>query len=146
MFSLYSPTDRIELALAIAILVFALTWKRWLQEPLARFAAETGWCMITLAILPVALRLLLLPNYPIPTPNVADDFSYVLLADTLRHLRFANPLACSAPVLRDVVRDSTAELQLDVSTRPGHGARRSAGFYLEIPGRESLFRWGRFAR
>lgn len=91
MFSLYSPTDRIELALAIAILVFALTWKRWLQEPLARFAAETGWCMITLAILPVALRLLLLPYYPIPTPNVADDFSYVLLADTLRHLRFANP-------------------------------------------------------
>ncbi|MGA2597929.1 MAG: hypothetical protein ABSH09_13175 [Bryobacteraceae bacterium] len=91
MFPLFSPIDRIELALAIAIVVFALTWRRWLQGPLAAFAGKTVWCMIALAILPVGLRLLLLANHPIPTPNVADDFSYVLLADTLRHFRFANP-------------------------------------------------------
>src|SRR5208283_3357024 len=91
MFPLFSPTDRIELALAIAIMIFALTWKRWLQGPLAAFAGKTVRCMFALAILAVGLRLLLLPNHPVPTPNVADDFSYMLLADTLRHFRFANP-------------------------------------------------------
>ena len=39
----------------------------------------------------MVLRLLLLGHYPIPEPAVSDDFSYVLLADTLRHLRLANP-------------------------------------------------------
>jgi hypothetical protein len=40
----------------------------------------------------MALRLALLPQYPIPTPNVSDDFSYLLSADTLRHFRLANPV------------------------------------------------------
>ncbi len=47
--------------------------------------------MLLLAALPVALRLLLLRRYPIPSPGVSDDFSYLLLADTLRHFRLANP-------------------------------------------------------
>jgi hypothetical protein len=46
--------------------------------------------MAALAALPVVLRLLLLPRYPIPSPGVSDDFSYLLLADTLRHFRLAN--------------------------------------------------------
>ena len=63
----------------------------WIQPYALRFAQRTGWCMLALAILPVALRLALLPHHPIPTPNVSDDFSYLLLGDTLRHLRLANP-------------------------------------------------------
>jgi hypothetical protein len=47
--------------------------------------------MILLAILPVALRLALIPAHPIPTAGVLDDFSYLLLGDTLSHFRFANP-------------------------------------------------------
>ncbi len=46
---------------------------------------------MVLAILPVALRLALLPHSPAPTPSGADDFAYLLLGDTLRHFRFANP-------------------------------------------------------
>jgi hypothetical protein len=47
--------------------------------------------MAILAGLPVALRLLLLPNFSVPAPSVSDDFSYLLIADTLRHFRLANP-------------------------------------------------------
>jgi hypothetical protein len=39
----------------------------------------------------VALRLLLLSHHPVPTPDVYDEFSHLLEADTLRHFRLANP-------------------------------------------------------
>ncbi len=47
--------------------------------------------MLALAILPVALRLALLPNHPVPTPDIYDEFGHLFVADTLRHLRLANP-------------------------------------------------------
>jgi len=47
--------------------------------------------MLVLAVLPVVLRLALLPLHPVPTPSGADDFSYILLSDTLAHFRLANP-------------------------------------------------------
>jgi len=47
--------------------------------------------MLLLAALPVAMRLLLLPHHPVPTPGNYREFSELLLADTLRHFRFANP-------------------------------------------------------
>ncbi len=47
--------------------------------------------MAALAIAPVALRLALLARHPIPTADVYDEFTHLLVADTLRHFRFANP-------------------------------------------------------
>jgi len=47
--------------------------------------------MLALAVLPVALRLALLPKHPIPVPEVYDEFGHLLVADTLRHFRLANP-------------------------------------------------------
>ena len=47
--------------------------------------------MLLLAALPIVLRLALLPNHPVPTPDVYDEFGHLLVADTLRHFRFANP-------------------------------------------------------
>ena len=44
-----------------------------------------------LAILPVVLRLALLRTQPEPSPDVYDEFSHLLVADTLRHFRLANP-------------------------------------------------------
>ncbi len=81
----FSAIDFIELFIAILlVLLVSLTYGK-------RLAEKPGWCMLILFALPIALRLALLPQYPIPTPYVSDDFSYILIADTLRHLRLANP-------------------------------------------------------
>jgi hypothetical protein len=87
----FSATDFIELFVAIIFVVLALVSRSRIMVYGRRLAEKTGWCMLLLAVLPIALRLALLPKYPIPAPNVADDFSYLLIADTLRHFRLANP-------------------------------------------------------
>jgi hypothetical protein len=86
----FAASDFIEFFVALVFLVLA--WPRWIQPFGQKLAAKTGWCMALLAALPIALRLALLPQYPIPSPGVSDDFSYLLLADTLRHFRLANPV------------------------------------------------------
>ena len=74
-------------ALLVGLILLQTRWRSF-AEQLARC---TKLCMVALAIIPVTLRLFLLRTSPIPTPTGADDFGYILLADTLRHLRFANP-------------------------------------------------------
>jgi hypothetical protein len=86
----FGASDFVEFA-AVALLV-TLILARGLVEPAARrLAARTGWCMLLLFALPVVLRLALLPHFPVPTPGGADDYGYLLLADTLRHFRLTNP-------------------------------------------------------
>src|ERR1700733_10804442 len=87
----FGASDFIELFLAALLLAFALAWRPWIEPFAARFAARTGWCMLLLAALPVALRLLLLPGHPAPSPDIYDEFCHLLVADTLRHFRLANP-------------------------------------------------------
>ena len=82
--------DSIELAVATILLALFLAWPRMAPRA-ANLAKKTAWCMLALAILPIALRLILLARDPAPIPATADDMSYLLLADTLRHLRLANP-------------------------------------------------------
>jgi hypothetical protein len=47
-------------------------------------------CMLFLFALVGVLRLALLSGHPVPAPAGADDFSYLLLGDTLAHFRLAN--------------------------------------------------------
>jgi hypothetical protein len=86
----FGAADFLELALAALGVALVLLRARF-QDAARRFAERTGWCMLLLAMLPVALRLALLWRFPVPTASGADDFSYLLLADTLRHFRLANP-------------------------------------------------------
>ncbi|HZQ51449.1 MAG TPA: hypothetical protein VFB14_04580 [Bryobacteraceae bacterium] len=87
----FGASDFLLFFLAGLFLLFAVLWKPALQTRIARFADKTGWCMLLLAALPVALRLLLLPHHPVPTPDVYDEFSHLLVADTLLHFRLGNP-------------------------------------------------------
>jgi hypothetical protein len=86
----FGASDFVELAVAL-VLVALLLSRSWIEPYVRRLAEHTAWSMLFLGLLPIALRLALLPRYPIPAPSVSDDFSYVLLADTLRHFRLANP-------------------------------------------------------
>ena len=77
--------------LAFALSVTACVMLRVALLPYAsKIAARTGFAMVIVAGVAILLRLALLNSSPVPTPSGADDFSYLLLADTLGHLRLAN--------------------------------------------------------
>src|SRR5579872_6645423 len=87
----FGAGDFLEFALALILVLAALLWRPWLQPRALRLADKAGWCMLLLAVLPVALRLALIPHHPVPTPDIYDEFGHLLVADTLRHFRLANP-------------------------------------------------------
>jgi hypothetical protein len=87
----FGSSDFLELTLAAMMLLLALVWRPWIEPHARRLAERTGWCMLLVAALPVVLRLALLAHHPIPSPDVYDEFSHLLVADTLRHFRLANP-------------------------------------------------------
>jgi hypothetical protein len=86
----FAPTDFIEMG--VAVLVVAICFVRpWYTPFRAGLARRTGLCAALLFVLAIGLRMALLPLHPVPTPSGADDFSYLLLGDTLAHFRLANP-------------------------------------------------------
>jgi hypothetical protein len=86
----FGASDFVEIALALLLAGAVLAWQKWANEA-NRLASQTVWCMAILGALPVVLRLAMLPTAPIPTALGADDFSYLLLGDTLSHFRLTNP-------------------------------------------------------
>src|SRR5580658_5894938 len=87
----FGASDFILLGLAVLLVVVLLT-RRKILAVVQQLANRTVLCMALLAALPIVLRLALLAHHPVPTPRVADDFSYLLLGDTLAHFRLANPM------------------------------------------------------
>ena len=130
----FGASDFIELALA-ALLVLLTLVRAEAQPFIRKFAQRTAWCMLALAALPVALRLALLAHAPAPAPSGSDDFSYWLLADTLRHFRLANPAHPMRPILRNRFCVAGPRVQLDLS-RSGKAWRwRRVGSCSDIRGR-----------
>ncbi len=86
---MFAP-DALWFVFSFAMVAGVVLWHpvEWIAR---RLAAKPWWCGILIAALPVFLRIALLPSHPEPTPSGADDFSYLLQADTFAHFRLANP-------------------------------------------------------
>jgi hypothetical protein len=78
------------------ILIAGLAWawrKGWRPRKMAILELpRPALTALLLAAGFIALRLALLPIMPVPVPVVTDEFSHLLLADTLLHGRVANPV------------------------------------------------------
>ena len=86
----FGASDFVEAAIAVLLVTFALV-RPGMESAFNKLGRKTVWCMAILAILPVVLRLALLKNHPVPSPDVYAEFGHLLVADTLRHFRLANP-------------------------------------------------------
>jgi hypothetical protein len=87
----FGASDWVVFALAILLVGLLVVTK--IAAPHARAISQrTLLCMVLLFALATLSRIALLPHSSVPIPSGADDFSYILLGDTLRHLRLANAL------------------------------------------------------
>lgn len=87
----FGAGDSIEFTLSALLVAMAVVSRPWIEPVARKLAPKTGWCMLLLALLPVALRLAMLPQHLVPSPSVYDEFGHLLVADTLLHFRLANP-------------------------------------------------------
>lgn len=87
----FAPADWLLVFLTVVLVGAALIWRPSVRRAFESFAQRRWTCMLLLFALPIVLRLLLLPHHPVPVPEIYDEFSHLLLADTLLHGRLANP-------------------------------------------------------
>ena len=97
---LFSSHRLLKVLEVLALLAVALAFFRprfaafffsGIETPLRRIALSAPRAILLAALFPMTVRVLMLPWYPPPPPQIHDEFSYLLQGDTFAHGRVANP-------------------------------------------------------
>jgi hypothetical protein len=87
----FAPADWALLLITAILLLAGSLWRPSIEQAFSVLARKTRSCLSLLFLLPIVLRILLLPNHPAPTPDAFEEFGNLLVADTFSHGRLANP-------------------------------------------------------